>query len=272
MEIDFDGEFGNELLLVIPYAYCLHVKGDLKSTVSSKFTKELYFFSEKHEEKYTKRRHQILRSFPNNTLNCQKFDYRYLHFPDYKKQFANELFFGMKPLLIVHNKYTMEWNGPPINFINIDTLRYIFENYRERYHIIYSRLGSKSNDEHIVEDHQGDFAKGDFADEEEELLKQHSITKVQDLYRMHQDSANNFNHFQLLLHSKCENFVSVQGGTSALASYFGGKNLIYAVRGSEVRNRLYDSNNLFSKVSDQSIFRAKSYDEMVRLLKQNFPI
>lgn len=270
MDIDFDGEFGNELLLVIPYAYFLHVKGDLKSTVSSKFTKELYFFSEKHEEKYTKRRYKILTSFPNNTLDCKNFDYRYLHFPDFKKQFANELCFGMKPLLIVHNKYTMEWNGPPINFISIDTLRYIFENYRQRYHIIYSRLGSKSNDKHIVEDHQGDFVKGGFAQDEEELLKQHSITKVQDLYMTHKGSSNNFNHFQLLLHAKCDNYVSVQGGTSALASYFGGKNLIYAVRGSEVRNRLYEKDNLFEKVSDQIIFRAKSHNEMVRLLKANF--
>lgn len=266
MEINCQGEFGYELLLVIPYAYYLHLKGNLKRTVSSKFTKELYFFSEDHEEKYSQRKFQRLEKLPNNTLGSTTFDFNSLNFPDYKTQFKNNLVTSVKPFLIVHNKYSLEWGKAPVNFINIDTLEYIFKTYRDNYHIVYSRLGDSTGG--IVPDNQHDFTRDNFISKEKELLETYSITKVQDLYEKYKDCASNFNHFQLLLHANCENFISVQGGTSAFVSYFGGKNLIYAVQGSEVEYELYSG--FFKKVSNQNIFHAKSYVEMLGFLKGNF--
>jgi hypothetical protein len=42
-EIDYDGEFGPELQLTIPYAYYLYINGQLKRTISSKDTRCFYF-------------------------------------------------------------------------------------------------------------------------------------------------------------------------------------------------------------------------------------
>ena len=55
MEIDCQCEFGYELQLVIPYTYYLHKNNLLNKTTSSLFTKELYYFSKNHQEKYNKR-------------------------------------------------------------------------------------------------------------------------------------------------------------------------------------------------------------------------
>src|SRR5256885_8760585 len=53
--ISFDGEFAPEMEFVLPFAYWHYKNGTLKKTISSKFTKELYFFSPDHEEYFNTR-------------------------------------------------------------------------------------------------------------------------------------------------------------------------------------------------------------------------
>lgn len=55
MELDICTEFEYELQLVIPYAYYLYKNNLLKKTTSCIYTKELYYFSNNHKEKYIKR-------------------------------------------------------------------------------------------------------------------------------------------------------------------------------------------------------------------------
>src|SRR5215213_4650455 len=50
--INYEGEFDQELRYVIPFAYWHHLNGTLQKTISSKNTKEFYFFSKNHEERY----------------------------------------------------------------------------------------------------------------------------------------------------------------------------------------------------------------------------
>ena len=268
-KIDCCGEFGYELMLVIPYAYFLHKKHKLESTVSSKYTKELYYFNNRHKEKYNKRRFQLLDYLPNKTLNSNKIDLSKLVFPEYSKEYKNIIMTSEKPFLIIHNKYTMEWGRKPVNYINIDTLEYIFKNYANKYKIIYSRLTSESNKD-IAEDDQNDYSNKEFEKNEGDLLRKYKVERIQDMYSIYKEAVyiNNFNHFQLLLHANCKYFISVQGGTSALASYFKGKNLIYARSGSEVCNNLYQT--LFKKVSDQDIYHVRTYEQMIDVLKNKF--
>ena len=53
--ISFDGEFAPELEFVIPFAYWHYKNGTLLKTQGAKFTREMYFFSEHHEEIYNVR-------------------------------------------------------------------------------------------------------------------------------------------------------------------------------------------------------------------------
>ena len=87
MEINTNCEFGYELQLVIPYAYYLYKNNLLNKTTSSFLTRELYYFSKNHKEKYK------LRGYNNEWANI----YNYLRTvglwtEDYKSVWLNDLF------------------------------------------------------------------------------------------------------------------------------------------------------------------------------------
>jgi hypothetical protein len=49
---------------------------------------------------------------------------------------------------------------------------------------------------------------------------------MEDLYKENKIKARNYNHFQLSVYANCEKFISIHGGTAALASCFKGSNII----------------------------------------------
>jgi hypothetical protein len=120
-------EFGYELQLVIPYAYYLKLNNKLDKTISCSYTKELYYFSDNHSEKYSKR-HFSRPNVPNKSPHQTDFNYGQWVAPPYKLHFKNNIFVFDKPLLIIHNKYNSEWGHEPINFLDCKILDSIFSN------------------------------------------------------------------------------------------------------------------------------------------------
>src|SRR3954454_2323548 len=53
--IEYHGEFQQELTFVLPFAYWHFLNGTLQKTISCDDTKEIYFFSDNHEELHKKR-------------------------------------------------------------------------------------------------------------------------------------------------------------------------------------------------------------------------
>lgn len=260
MEINSDCEFGYELQLVIPYAYYLYKNNLLKKTTSCLLTKELYYFSKNHEEKYKNRRYN-LPNVPNNTIHVKELNYdKYLP-PPYKSIYANSYFVFEKPLCIIHNKYNKEWNGKPINFINKETLNEIFKLLHNKYTIIYIRAKCS----HIVGDNSEIYDLKEY-----DLCDLYNIIDGNTLYEKTKEKycINNFNHFQLLIHANCENFISVQGGSAIFASYFGGTNIIYAKEGGELICGSYDGH--FKKMSNCNILHTNNYKNFIDLINKNF--
>ena len=248
-------EFGYELACVIPYAYHLHKLGKLTSTYSAKSTNELYYFSDSHHEVYDKRKWVILKDIPNPRVGVIHMKYDQWSPPPYKDHFGGYDFGFDKPLMIVHNKYNQEWGGPPVNFLDVPTLKKIFKMFSENFHIVYSRPGSDL----IVDDNSDIYTlKGEL---------DIGFTNICDLYKKFGKDFNNFNHFQLAFHASCDKFISVQGGTSYLASYFGGTNIIYAVRGYELNGAF---GGYFKKLSDCDVNHVSSYPELLRIAKTKF--
>lgn len=260
MDTDSNCEFGYELQLVLPYAYYLHKKNLLNKTISCFMTKELYYFSKNHEEKYKKRRHNHP-NVPNNSPHIKELNYNEYIPPPYKTIYKNNYFVYDKPLLIIHNKYNEEWGEQPINFIDKNTLNEIFNLLCNKYTIIYIRPQTKN----IIEDNSNIYDL-----EENDLLKLYNIIEGNKLYEETKEkyNINNFNHFQLLIHANCNKFISVQGGNSVLASYFGGTNIIYAKKGSELRWGEY--NGHYKKYSNCNILHSNNYPKFIELIKNNF--
>ena len=242
IDLNYDGEFGPEMQLVIPYAYYLYKHDLLGKTVSSLDTKAFYYFSQNHEEKYSHRmyRHPNAppRSFlPNPNEHVFRLNTSKWIPPPYKSKYANKRFKWNKQPLIITNKLCLEWGGPPVNYIDLPVLEKIIRLLKNEYQLIYCRLRT----EDIIND---DNESIDFSDSD--LIKHFpEVLTIQELHRNNQDLS--FNNLQLMLYANCNKFISVQGGNSVLASYFGGVNVIYVVKGHELMCGDYNHFSLYSK-------------------------
>lgn len=263
--IDFHGEFEIELRYVLPFAYWHHLNGTLKQTISCGKTKPFYFFSENHTEKYEKRVWEAGYDYydvPNMT-HSPTFDYsKWARIP-FKDHFKNEYFVFDKPILVIANKYNIEWDKPPVNFLDIEALNKIISTYKERYQIIYNRPLSSQ----IVDDNSEIMDLG----EHEWLRINHpDVVMMYDLQKQHQDKIDNFNHLQLMVYANCDRFISMHGGTAALASYFGGINTILSHPGGGMEHHFNEYATIFPELSGAQVLHAKNTDELFHFLEKYY--
>jgi hypothetical protein len=155
----------------------------------------------------------------------------------------------------------MEWDGPPISFLSIEILQFIFDSLKEDYTIIYNRPGAK----HITMDNSEIYELNEI-----DWIRTHypEVILMDDLYQENKGNATSFNHLQLMVYANAENFISTHGGTSVLASYFKGTNLILSKHGPEHSFGCYAK--LYPKLSGARIFHAKTDEELKKMVKENF--
>jgi len=261
--IDYQGEFDQEIRYVIPFAYWHHLNGTLAKTISCKNTSDFYFFSQHHEEKYAERVWQ--KSYDNydvpNMTHSASFSFKKWAKVPFKKYYANDVFRYQKPILIIANKYNIEWDQPPINFFSIATLGTIINLLKNKYQIIYNRpLPSQ-----IVSDNS------DILDlEEHDWLKNThpEVILMGDLFSIHKANLKSFNQLQMQVYANCNHFISVHGGTAALASCFEGTNIILSKCG--IEHHLGEYNTIIPALSEAKILHAKSEDDVLNFLKKHY--
>jgi hypothetical protein len=265
--IDYSGEFQTEICYVLPFAYWHHLNGTLKKTISCKDTKEFYFFSENHEEKYNFRNARFAYDnfdTPNTTHSISKSYSKWAAVP-LKDHYKNNLFKFEKPILVIANKYNMEWDNPPLNYIDIPALDKIINSYKHKYQIVYNRPQPNQ----IVEDNSDILDLG----EHKWLHINHpDVIMMGDLYNKHSHEVNSFNHLQLMLYANCENFISVHGGTATLASYFGGTNIIFSrgsddpAKGGGLEITFNEFSTIFTALSGAKILHARNETDIFNFL------
>ncbi len=260
-KIEFFGEFQQELTFVLPFAYWHHLNGTLATTISSKGTSPFYFFSKTHIEKNEPR------DWLNNSKNFEipnmghsnSFSYRKWARLPLKQHYRNDEFVFEKPLLVIANKYNLEWLEQPINFFSLDLLDQIINEFKSSYSIIYNRPLSTA----IVVDESEILDLGEY----DWLRKNHpEVVLLNDLHQQY--PAYHFNELQLKVYANAEKFISVHGGTGTLASYFGGINIIYSKRGLE--HVFGEFELIFPKLSGAKILHAKTEKEILKFAKQHF--
>jgi len=259
----FGIEFGYELIAVVPWAYYLHTKGELTETISVKDMAPFYYFSPHHTE-VDKRRHwdnmEIAKDIPNIRIHTPQLNTEKWTPPPFKEYYKNDTFKFDKPTLIVTNKYNIEWGGPPVNFIDLDTLQWIFENYQDKYQIIYSRfLPQMGYDDTVDTMDLGEF----------KVVREYpKVMTIQQLYNHANYTSKNitYNELQLKLYANCDKFITVQGGQPVLASYFGGVNIIFARKGQELGCFSYQ--NWYNLFGGSDIHIARSYPFLKETLRK----
>jgi hypothetical protein len=253
-DIVFEGEFGMELQFVLPFAYWHHLNGTLRSTKSAKYTKELYFFSPDHQETFETRSNEGNYNFElPRILYSQDYAIAKWAAVPLKAKYQNDIYRYEKPILIIANRYNMEWDGPPVSYFDIPTLDYVISSLKDRYTIIYNR----PRPEDISPDGSETYDLGEF----EWLAQEHpEVLLMEDIYTQNIGKANNFNHLQLMVYANSNHFISVHGGTATLASYFGGVNLIISKQGPEHHFNCYQE--LYPQFSRVKILHARSNDQV----------
>ncbi|MDR4499246.1 MAG: hypothetical protein MRK02_15210 [Candidatus Scalindua sp.] len=257
--IDYDGEFGIELQIVIPYAYFLQRRGLLQETISCLDTKCLYYFSENHCEKYKNRIPNNTFSkyrIPNNTVHTSQLNTAQWIAPPYKNIYSNSRFEWDREIVVIFNKYNIEWGGQPCNYLDINILESIVKLLSPRYQIIYNRP-----DNHHISDN------GEILDlKEKKLLKRcNNLTLFDDLNEKNPDLT--FNTLQMMILANCSKFISVQGGNAVLASYFGGENIIYTKRGREL---WYGDYNHYPLYSGTRLYLCTDYNQLLERIRKVF--
>ncbi len=263
------GEFAFELLAVVPYAYWLHRQGRLEFTVSTPDTRCLYWFSPRHEERAVARRYVPITEYPVGVPGFLRYDRsafpealatgRWIA-PPYRDVYRDERFRFDRPTCVVCNKATDEryrWHRSMTNYLPTEVVLDLVGRLRERYQVVYNR--PRASD--IVNDHQ---AIREIGDLEALERKYPDVLTMQALQARHPGLG--YNELQMRVYASCERYVSVLGGSSYLASWFGGVNVVYAKRGWEVACGAYD--RWFDRFSGARVVAASTHDALVRTVER----
>lgn len=255
-------EFGYELLSVIPFAYHLHQKGLLRRTISGYDTKALYWFSPQHEEldeprSYDNVKKLLKAGFPNVDIHCRQLNWNLFSPPPYKDHFQSSAIHLKKPTLIVSNRINSEWNGEPINFLNVEMLNAIFHLLRNKYQIVYIETShfTRKYEDHAAFDRTSTLMQG---------LDLSGVVTFSELLKQYPDES--INELQCKLYAGCDKFITSNGGLGILASYFGGENIIFTKKCHELNPDINSFYGWYPRLSGGMISVARSESELQRII------
>lgn len=265
------GEFAFELLAVIPYAYWLHTQGLLEGTIGVSDTRPLYWFSPRHEERAVARDYVPITEYPVGVRGIFRYDRKGFPSelgtsrwqpPPYREVYRDDRFRWHRETVVICNKFTDEeytWHRGPANFIDVPTLLELIGKLRSRFQVIYVR--PRASD--IVNDHQVIHEYGDI----DAVMRAYpDVLTIQQLRARYPEFG--FNELQLRVFAASSRFISVLGGSSYLASYFGGTNIVLARRGWEVACNAYE--RWFDRFSGARVVAVGSAGELLRLAESEF--
>jgi len=255
-------EFGYELLTAVPYAYYLHTQGKLKGTVSGIGSEPLYWFSPDHRINPKPRGWDNIQEFrnsgmPNVWIHRPEFDMSQFAAPPFREQYGKLMRDPAKPIVCICNRYNREWNGPPINYLDLECLARLFEMLKGKYQVIYWAVD--------LPDELQDGVRNEPL-EDVRLIRNRfpEVVLFQDLLEL---TGMDWNTLQLTLFSKCEKFITMNGGYSILASYFGGVNIIYSKKCREIEPKVNSFYRWYHKLGGSRIIHADSYYSLYRAVK-----
>ena len=226
MNVDSNNmEFGSELTAVVPYAYWHYKNGLLDMTRSARGSDPFYYFSPLHVINPLPRHAGNIwpTKIPNKEVREFTGEGKWMA-PPYRSKYMNKEHVYDKPILVIANKYNMEWGRDPVNYLDLKKITFILNKLGDKYTVFYNRR-------------MPDYLKDDQL--HKDLGEHNFIRQVYPDVRFIDEMEGDYNINQLRVYANCDHFISVQGGNSILASYFGGTNIVYAVKGNELSGGFY---------------------------------
>ena len=220
-------EFGYELLSAVPFAYGLHLKGELSGTISGKLSEPLYYFSPSHKINPAERswyntykaglKDRVSGADGLPWLNIHQAEQPKKHFPPYKEVYKNDTYKWDRPTLCICNRASIEWEHSMINYFDAGILEWLFTNLKPHYEIVYFPVMIPE----AIQDNQKPIDIQDI-----DIAKKHGVKVFSELAE-----GKQWNEVLLQVFANCEHYITMNGGYSILASYFAGTNIVYSKPG-----------------------------------------
>jgi len=256
-------EFTYEMVGVVPLAYSLYTQGLLKETISGPGSEALYYFSPKHTINNAPRLHsnnskalqQESLTLPNVHTHKRLLDLTAFDTPPYKEQFANDKYKYKKPIVCICNRYGNERSMEPLNYFSLKCLNTLFNMLKEKYQIVYWATPLEKR----FEDQDPSMDLGDY-----NYVKENHKDVI-----IFQDIVKDWNETQLQVFANCNKFITMNGGYSVLASYFGGQNIIYSKTGPSQAKEVDVGSfqRWYPEFGDGQVVHTDSYEALYKKVK-----
>jgi hypothetical protein len=225
--ITYEGEFGTEIVSFIPFIYNLHLKGligDRKVSTYSGMKPYYYFLTHRNFIERKEKRFWVPseeRWWPGSNEH-QRIPILGEEYPNFEQSRTK------KDVLFIQNKYCVEWDEGPINYLSLDVLHKIFEKTKGKCKVVYSRQGILSTDTQlgISVDHNTELSFEDLA-----LCEKFSHVKV--LEKSSAFDFRSYNSKKLFWINRAFLLAGVQGGSNYPWTFFNKAALILHKRGRE---------------------------------------
>ena len=268
----YSGEYGTEITVFLPFIYYLYCKKllDNRTIVTFKGMHHYYNFMSVNKMSFREgKRTYCPPSYRFPTPNIDEHGARISNYEAYR-DFRHDYSGGTwnidiikKPIMFLQNKFTVEWNEGPINYLTLNFLDHVFSRFSTKFEIIYSRPGISISKDYSLD--MNTFC--DYPDTS--VAKKYNITVLEDI------ASDDYNKTKLEILSAVEVFVGVQGGGSFLAAFYKDLNIfILHIRGDELGVGAYEETGFFGYINNNSsrVSVASDCNQLWHMLVQNIPI
>jgi hypothetical protein len=219
-QIEYTGEFGAEITTFIPFIGWLKREGLLQGrrVVTYGGMRPYYFFvdDDEYAEKPGKRRWlpPEERTWPSNTTYAASLQ-RWHAPPDYRARYVGQGRTFKRPVLFIQNKFTVEWERGPINFISLKHLEALCAlSEKGQFDVVYSRPRTQSPSADYTDDENTHCEYPDLS-----VVRRYPQVLILEDYCA--DSGAPYNLTKLEILAKSRVCVAVQGGGAHLLACFG---------------------------------------------------
>jgi hypothetical protein len=229
--LEYTGEFGAELVLFLPFCEWLSSQGFLSNRSIRTYAGMKCYYGRLNckalVEKDEERRYIPPDKRPKwmPIRDEHKFDIRiskrFLRYPDLRARFSTyrlpkQIALSKKPILIIHNKYNLEWDLGPVNHIPLESLDHLFGKLTPKYTIVYIRHSADPGPGYS-KDHNIPLPFGD-----RQILQRYpTVLNFEDLYRT-EGTSYDLNTFKNAIYSRCYHYITSQGGGAHHIAFFSG--------------------------------------------------
>ena len=223
-ELEYTGEFGPELIIFLPLVYWLHRAGLMRGRRVRTYAGMRPFYEFLSPAQFVGKpgSRRFLRHAERPWYLPNRSEHRTLRspfelWPDYREIHAASSFPSDRPLLVVNNKYCVEWSLGPLNYIPCETLDRLFTRFEQTHQIIYFREGIAPREGSFARDNNRPLEFPDRA-----VLDRHPEVILFDELLRDWPEPLSYNELKLRLFAHTRLFITSQGGGAHYCSLFGG--------------------------------------------------